>query len=285
MMASTETACAIAVLMLPMVLAAFVSAPSSSSVVQQKKHSLLPVMGRNSSVYRPSTENLSGAILVLHGSGAMASDMFDLGFEAMADARNFLVVYPEMSVPKGNEWGYLDDIPYFSALARRLQQHDFGVPSDKIFICGHSAGGTMVTFLQNEMDEFAAAGVVEAAVGRLSNWTMARRGKPTMVVWNHADPVLQEYAPGGIEEAYFNLTVSTLRRGSSTVPDLRQQLKKARPVTQASLLTFKDTVVSPLLQVVSWRSDPGRHTWPSPSWTNSVDSTKILVDFFFGNSQ
>ena len=246
-------------------------------------HSELVVMNRTGFVYHPNASTVAGAVLVLHGSGGVASDMFGLGFESLADARNFVVVYPEMRVPKGSEWGYLDDIPYFGALARRLQQSDFGVPADKIFVCGHSAGGTMVTLLQNEMDEFAAAGVVEAAVGHLSNWTMARRGKPTMVVWNHADPVLKEYAPGaaaretvilmtplsvpvekpnkgrgggqqsdsladgypgGVEMAYYNLTIDTLRRGASTVPDDRQKLPKAPPVTQVAigetviLLTF-----------------------------------------------
>ena len=112
---------------------------------------------------------------------------------------------------------------------------------------------------------------------------MTRRGKPTMVVWNHADPVLRDYAPGGIEMAYYNLTVDTLRRGSSSVPDVDQQLPTARPVTEASLLTFnEDAAAAPLLQVVSWRTQPGRHTWASPSWTNSLDATKQLVDFFFG---
>ena len=123
-------------------------------------------MGRTGYVYRPAASSaVSGAVLVLHGSGGVASDMFGLGFEALADAGSFLTVYPEMLTPRADEWGYLDDIPYFAALARRLQEPDFGVPADKIFICGHSAGGSMVTLLQNEMDEFAAAGVVEAAVG------------------------------------------------------------------------------------------------------------------------
>jgi poly(3-hydroxybutyrate) depolymerase len=249
-------------------------------------HSQLVVSGRTGYVYRPnSSATAAGAVLVLHGSGCVASDMFGLGFEAMADARGFLVVYPEMQTPKASEWGYLGDIPYFAALARRLREPDFGVPRDKIFICGHSAGGTMVTLLQNEMDEFAAAGVVEAAVGHLQNWTMSRRGKPTIVVWNHADPVVKQYAPGGIEMAYYNLTVDTLRRGSSTAPDVRQQLPKSRPVTQAELLTFnEDAAAAPLLQVASWRSEPGRHAWPSPSWTNSVDATKLLIEFFFGQA-
>jgi lysophospholipase L1-like esterase len=129
-------------------------------------HSELAVMGRTGYVYRPAASSaVSGAVLVLHGSGGVASDMSGLGFEALADAGSFLTVYPEMLTPRADEWGYLDDIPYFAALARRLQEPDFGVPADKIFICGHSAGGSMVTLLQNEMDEFAAAGVVEAAVG------------------------------------------------------------------------------------------------------------------------
>lgn len=244
-------------------------------------YSELLTMGRTSFVYRPVGSQLAGAVLVLHGSQAVASDMFGLGFEALAEARGFVVVYPEMRTLRADQWGYRDDIPYFSALATRLQEADFGVPKDKIFICGHSAGGTMVTFLQNEMNEFEAAGVVEAAVGNLQDWDMGRRGKRTMVVWNHGDPVLSQYAPGGLEMAYYNLTVETLRRGAGTVPDRRDPLPKLLPVVEAELRIFETVAEAPELQIVSWTSQPGRHDWALPSWTHSVDATRLLVDFFF----
>lgn len=82
----------------------------------------------------------------------------------------------------------------------------------------------MSLFLQNEVDVFKAAGAVESAVGNLDKWDMSRRGIPTMIVWNHADPVLEEYAPTGGEPAYYNLTIQTLRRGGSQVPAKKRAL-------------------------------------------------------------
>eukprot|EP00928_Gymnodinium_smaydae_P098335 TRINITY_DN9120_c0_g2_i2.p1 TRINITY_DN9120_c0_g2~~TRINITY_DN9120_c0_g2_i2.p1 ORF type:complete len:279 (+),score=46.04 TRINITY_DN9120_c0_g2_i2:68-904(+) len=245
-------------------------------------HAELVVMDRVGYVYRPkATSSPSGAVFVLHGSEATPQSMFDLGFESFADTRNFLVVYPEMLVPKDEEWGYASDIPYFAALAKRLQEPDFSVPANKLFICGHSAGGTLATFLQNQMDEFAAAGVVEAAVGHMDSWTMSRRGKPTLVVWNHADPVLKEFAPNEDEMAYLNLTIDTLRRRSSTTPDTEQPLPTGATVTSAKMLVFNEDTHAPKLQIVSFTSEPGKHDWPHPSWTSCLDATRHLIDFFF----
>lgn len=149
-------------------------------------HEKLVIQNRTAYVYKPKAGSVTAAVLVLHGSQGQASDMFDLGFERLADLHGFYVVYPEMAVPRSSVWGYQHDLSYFSMLATRLREASFGVMPDKLFVCGHSAGGTMTTFLQNEMDDFAAAGVVEAAVGSLQLWNMTRRGHRTILVWNHA---------------------------------------------------------------------------------------------------
>lgn len=245
------------------------------------EHSPLEIMGRKGFYYKPSRSPLSGAILVLHGSMVLPSTMFNLGFEELADTRGFLVVYPEMQTPEGWEWGFHDDIPYFSALANRLQEADFRVPRDKIFICGHSSGGGMVTFLQREMDDFEAAGVVEGTVERCQEWHEDRHGKRTMVIWNHADPMLTTNTPDGDEKSYYYHTVHCLRRDAGQVPDVLEPLPTLHPVVKAEMRVFGESQSGPELRVVSWRSDPGRHEWATPSWTNSLDATRLLVDFFF----
>lgn len=138
----------------------------------------------------------------------------------------------------------------------------------------------MSLFLQNAMGGFAAAGAVEAAVGHLEKWNMSRRGGRTMVVWNHADPVLEEYAPKKSEPAYYNLTVNTLRRSGSTMPNKAKQLLLSDVVTQADLLYFAEETDAPELQIVSWTSQPGQHTWASALWTGGLDAASHLVHFF-----
>lgn len=254
------------------------------SQASRPAHKPLEVMGRKGYVYSPLSRTARAAVFVLHGSGGQPSDMFDLGFEAIADARGFYVVYPEMKVAKSDEWGYGEDIKYFEALAERLQQADFGVSKKKLFVCGHSAGGSMSLFLQNEMSQFEAAGVVEAGVGNLDGWNMTKLGHRTIVVWNHADPVLEQYAPGKVEKAYYNLTLRTLRRSARSEPDMIEALPTSKTVVEAARLTFIKNAVAPELQVVSWTSKPGRHAWALPRWTTSLDATKSLVDFFLGDS-
>lgn len=49
----------------------------------------------------------------------------------------------------------------------------------------------------------------------------------------------------------------------------------------AERLTFNKTRAAPELRVISWESRPGRHNWARPSWTQALDATAELIDFFF----
>jgi poly(3-hydroxybutyrate) depolymerase len=249
------------------------------------------VLGRETYVYKPlpcavhrciddAPSQIPAAIFVLHGSYETGAAMFDVGFEALADLHGFLVVYPEMEKPRSEEWKYTSDIPYFEALVNHFKGDKYLVRPDKFFVCGHSAGGTMSLFLQNEVDLFAAAGTVEAAVGHLQLWDMSKSGHRTMVVWNHADPVLTYFAPGKIEKAYLDLTINTLRRGSMTAGhQYTEKLPLGENILQAEMLTFaKDQ--APELKVLHFTSKIGQHTWPSARWTTGVDAAEQLTAFF-----
>jgi len=246
----------------------------------QRPHTDVVVKGRLARVYIPQTaaaENGRAAIVVLHGSFDSPAGMFEVGFEPLADARGFLVVYPDMQVPSSAEWGYASDIPYLTALAGRLAE-DFGVDPDRLFICGHSAGGTMSLFVQNEVDVFAAAGAVEAGVGHLPEWTMDKRGSRTMVIWNHNDPVLSEY--GG--EDLYRRTITTLRRKGSQQPSAREPLPTSGGTPEAELRRYPEDG-SPELWELSWRSHAGTHSWPKEPHV-SFDGARQLVRFFLDDS-
>lgn len=250
----------------------------------------LTVDGHRVVIYKPLQKEATDqmprkmpAVVVLHGSESTPENMFKTGFEPLADKHGFIVVYPSTNPPKADDWGYRKTLPFFSELSSRLTKDDIGVDETQLFICGHSSGGTMTLFLQNEMDAFQAAGAVEAAVGSLDQWNMTRSGKRTMVIWNHADPVLEEYAPPGGEPAYYNLTVKTLRRNGSQQPSSSKALPTSKVAPYAELLAFPQDS-SPELAMLSWRSQPGTHKWASSSWTQSVDAAEALTQFFFRNS-
>lgn len=246
------------------------------------QHEQLTIMGRTAYVYKPSvmmaeSSRKRAAIFVLHGSGSEPADMFNKGFDELAEVHSFLVVYPGMKIPRGDSWGYSEDILYFSALVHRLQ--DYGLDAARAFVCGHSAGGTMALFLQNEVDLFSGAGAVEAAVGHLQEWDMSKRGHRTMVIWNHADPVLEKFAPPGGEPAYYNLTVSTLRRHGS-ITFTSQTLPDSKKIISANLLHYPEDS-APQLLMLNFNSDPGTHNWADKSWC-TFSAAEELVKFFLG---
>eukprot|EP00929_Paragymnodinium_shiwhaense_P057935 TRINITY_DN2901_c0_g1_i1.p1 TRINITY_DN2901_c0_g1~~TRINITY_DN2901_c0_g1_i1.p1 ORF type:complete len:282 (+),score=23.04 TRINITY_DN2901_c0_g1_i1:254-1099(+) len=252
----------------------------------EPRHEKVTVMGRTSYVYRPRLTYNTGrvpAVFVLHGSDSVAEDMFDVGFEQFADVHNFLVVYPEMHVPRSAKWGFHDDIPYFDALSKRLQAEDYGMDGSRAFVCGHSAGGTMSLFLQNEADTFSAAAAVEAAPGSLELWNMSRVGKRTMVVWNHADPVLAEYAPEQDESEYYNMTIDVLRRHGTRKPMASERLPLSVRTVSADVHTYEEDL-APELVMLSWRSWPGTHSWPT-AWEFSFDAAHVLTKFFLRVSE
>jgi len=241
-------------------------------------HKEIQVMNRPAYVYKPLVQTATRpAIFVLHGSGCIAADMFTKGFEELADIHDFLVVYPEMQMPRSDLWGYHEDIPYLAALIDHLQESDFGLIPQQVYVVGHSAGGSFALFLQNEVSLFQAAGAVEGAVGHLNLWAMTNPGHRSMVIWNHADPVLEQYAPAGGEPAYYSLTISTLRRHGGQEHTARP-LPTSDTVTSATLLHYPDDG-APELAVLSFTSKPGRHDWPSLRWA-SFDASEQLVKFF-----
>jgi len=203
---------------------------------------------------------------------------YTFGFESLVDAHGFVVVYPSMLNLDGQRmgWAYGADLPYFTAIVRHLEK-DLGVEPGRIFVCGHSEGGTMALFLQNELDLFAAAGAVAAGVGNLNQWSMGRRGHPTMLIWNRADPVLAAF--GGGEQRYRNETVSVLRRGGTPYPSAYLTLPANAVVKAAEMLRYPPEDAAPELRELLWRTEPGTHDWPRrPMMT--FDAVEELLKFF-----
>jgi poly(3-hydroxybutyrate) depolymerase len=246
-------------------------------------------MGRDVWVYAPLSSQLSNqslpAVVVLHGTADYALSIANTSrFEQLAESSSkpFLAVFPEMSTPGGEMWGYMDDLPFFRALRDSLDDQ-FPLDRSEVYVCGHSAGGSMSIFLQNNLPSvFGGAAAVEAGLGGLPWWDEESSGRPTMLVWNHNDPVLREF--GG--EALLNKTLSKLRRHASSAD---QQPSFSMPVA-----TFNDSVVkraeqllygasgsSPPLAVVSWETVLPTHHWSSPvNVPGSFDASALVWDFF-----
>merc|ERR1712100_86124 len=107
----------------------------------------------------------------------------------------FLLVYPEMQHYRADMWGYgkPKELAFFRDLPNAIAKAGFPIDQAKVFVSGHSNGGSMSLYLQNNMpDVFKGAAAVEAGVGHLDLWQNSSFGRPAMIVWNHNDNVLAE---------------------------------------------------------------------------------------------
>lgn len=113
---------------------------------------------REYSIYVPSNynaQNPASLVLTLHGLGDTMANFRNIGFAALAETQNIIVVCPQaLSDPlSGTAWnsgaGYfyipnsnVDDIGFLSALIDKVKQN-YTINPNKVFACGFSMGGFM----------------------------------------------------------------------------------------------------------------------------------------------
>jgi len=224
----------------------------------------------------------SPAVIVLHGSEdyplaiANASRFEEVG---ESSSEPFLSVFPEMETPGGEVWGYQKDLKFFTALRDTLER-DFAVNRREVYVCGHSAGGTMALFLQNRLPGVVrAAASVEAAMGHTEFWNHSSTGRPTLLIWNHNDPVLKSW------DLLLGDTIKMLRRHDPTNSQPSYSLpvpllNKSR-VRYANMFLWGSVGSVPQTAVVSWRTDNSTHNWSNPhNVPGSFDAASLIWDFF-----
>jgi poly(3-hydroxybutyrate) depolymerase len=103
-------------------------------------------------VYIPvDVDPQAGVMMVLHGFGGEARDLRVLGFEALADSLNMMVVYPQGLYNANVDTTYWnanfasgdDDLGFLVAIQQELKA-EFELESIKTFMTGISNGGYMV---------------------------------------------------------------------------------------------------------------------------------------------
>lgn len=124
-------------------------------------------------------------VVVLHGGGGNAEVASKMGFTALAERENFIVVYPEATAGHWNDGrvgkvikqsaGDNDDVGFITALVEKLRQ-DHKIDPGRIYATGFSNGGIMSHRLGIEKAEVFAAiapgiGGVAKPLGRLQKFT------------------------------------------------------------------------------------------------------------------
>mmetsp|Transcript_65852 Transcript_65852/g.129798 ORF Transcript_65852/g.129798 Transcript_65852/m.129798 type:complete len:373 (+) Transcript_65852:62-1180(+) len=252
----------------------------------------LNVNNRSVLLYAPASQLRSKSlpmVVVLHGSYTSNLAMADLTrYHQVTESA--VVLYPEMRIPKGISWEYSApwETSFFRALPAAVVKAGYNVNASQIFVVGHSSGGTMSLYLQNNLpDVFRAAAAVESGVGFLDEWHNQSFGRPVMVVWNHNDPVLQQF--GG--EALYNTTLTQLRRhdprGATTGPSHATSEGLALPgvktfgINYAERLTWPAIGRSPALEVISWKSVHPTHEWACQRYVpGAFNAASVTWNFF-----
>jgi polyhydroxybutyrate depolymerase len=164
-------------------------AGSASQLVAARPYNVKVPQGYNASTPTP-------LVLLLHGygvNGAVQNVYF--GTPALADARNFLLAYPDGTPDSlGNRYwnatdaccgSGVDDVAYLTAVLDDMQSK-YNVDPKRIFVMGHSNGGFMAYRLACDRST-RIAGIASFAGAMWKDPSQCRPSQPVAVLQVHGD--------------------------------------------------------------------------------------------------
>jgi polyhydroxybutyrate depolymerase len=244
-------------------------------------------------------------VMVLHGaSGSGARSQVWLGFDELAEAENFIVVYPDglynnwdfgSGVPTPDGPMQVDDVGYLTGVVHELEA-DYNIDPARVFVTGMSNGALMAYRLGCEApDTFKAVAGVAAGV-----FTMAVQNCdqpiPVLFMQGSADPILI-WDGMIIDDEYVGLSAAdslsfwAQLNGCNTQTDAVIQTdiadtdqEDSSAVKQISMTDCDDGTQVQFYAVVG-----GGHTWPGHPFdvelelgalNMDMDATRVIWDWF-----
>ncbi|BBZ73804.1 extracellular catalytic domain type 1 short-chain-length polyhydroxyalkanoate depolymerase [Mycobacterium paraseoulense] len=249
-----------------------------------------------------------GLVLSLHGGGGTGNGQRGLtGFDAVADAHNLLVVYPDgydKSWADGRgaspaDRRRIDDVGFLVGLVDKLR-NDYGIAPGDVFVMGMSNGAFMSNRLAcDRADVFAA---VAPVAGTLGVGVACHPSRPVSVWAAHgtADPLVPfrggvVRGRGGVSHAISaDSMVNTWRSADGCQGDpVVQVLPNVGDGTVVH--RFDSTSCAASTEVVFYQIDSGGHTWPGgrqylpkaiigPT-TRALDGSEAIAQFFLAHAR
>lgn len=233
-------------------------------------------------------ENLP-VVIVLHGDGGTGSGIQGYaGFDAVANAQNFIAVYPNAI---NNSWNrYVDDVAGDAGLGNASAPDDvlfitdlidylcanYSINTTKVFATGHSAGGFLAYNLAIQANsKIAAFAPVAASLwgdnAFITNFfTNSTARIPILHIHGDADGTVNYPDANHQADAYGEWPLnsfSALNCGNTTY-------QSTTPVvTNVSALNFCNT--NPVVRLI--RIQGGSHSWPSVA---NFNAAQTIWDFF-----
>ncbi|BBY22423.1 extracellular catalytic domain type 1 short-chain-length polyhydroxyalkanoate depolymerase [Mycobacterium stomatepiae] len=249
-----------------------------------------------------------GLVLSLHGGGGTGKGQRGLTeFDAVADANNLLVVYPDgydKSWADGRgaspaDRRHVDDVGFLVGLADKLR-NDYNIAPGHVFVTGMSNGGFMSNRLAcDRADVFSAIAPVSGTLG-------------VGVACNPSQPVSVWAAHGTTDPmVHFNGGDVRGRGGLSHSISAKSMVDKWRsadgcqgdPVVEVLpnvgdgtvVRRFDSTACAAATEVVFYQIDNGGHTWPGgrqylpkavigPT-TRALDGSESIAQFFLAHAR
>jgi len=134
-----------------------------------------------------------------HGySGSATNHMRSSDMRALADAKNFILVYPQGSFLNGtSHWNALppgannkstaDDFGFVEAMLQKITT-EYAVDASRIYACGYSNGGMLAYGLANYKSELIAA--VASVSGAQLNFNAPTHPMPVLHIHGTSDAVI-----------------------------------------------------------------------------------------------
>ena len=207
-------------------------------------------------------------VVVLHGSGENGAQMridTGYGFERLADAHHFAVVYPNAH-DHGGDWNAcgtvgdisanrpgVDDVGFLTKVVDKLVA-EIGVDPGRVFAAGSSRGGFMAFRLALEApSRFRAVAAVSASVHTPDNFkcTPAQNGTSSVMIMNGTEDPLVPFDGGHVSLfgfAYKYGTVMSSRQSGQYFAGLNHIA--GTPATHQT-----QTAAGVQVEQVLWRSD------------------------------
>lgn len=249
-----------------------------------------------------------GLVLSLHGGGGSGKGQKGLtDFDAVADANNLLVVYPDgydKSWADGRgaspaDRRHIDDVGFLVGLAEKLR-NDYNIAPGHVFVTGMSNGGFMSNRLAcDRADVFSA---IAPVAGTLGVGVACHPSRPVSVWEAHgtADPLVR-----------FNGGDVRGRGGMSHSISVKSMVDKWRsadgcrgdPVAEVLpnvgdgtvVHRFDSTACAAATEVVFYQIDNGGHTWPGGKQylpkavigptTRVLDGSESIAQFFLAHAR
>ena len=254
-------------------------------------------------VHLPATAPIGGRlplVLVFHGGGGRAKGAARLyGFSELADARGFVVVYPEGVDRQWNDGrgttGLVDDVGFVSAMIDHLR-NTLPIDPHRIYATGMSNGGILSHRLGCELSgKIAAIGPVAGTIAapeaprcapKTSVSVVEFHGTEDRFVLYEGGDILNQPARGRVLSVEDTTALWNRLDGCPTTPRLAD-LPPSHPddatrIRRATYGPCRSTSDVALYTVIG-----GGHTWPGTAWfpllgpvSRQINATEIIWEFF-----